>query len=357
MLPECSLSSVQYLDSSSMATAERVIRAKHRMPSPFLVPISTASVFRRSSATALCTACGERIGGQSTGFTIDAQSIGSERAASIARRQRVVRLLPRSGASREIPVLRARPRQTRRRSTSTRALHAHVRAIEYVLARATKSSAGHASPGALADAEPDAEPDAGARRVSSRRALLPPPNITTMATAASSASITVTYKTLPSATQANVWLRWPYLVVCTGALVQVYDAHTPAEGSSSAGDEAGSAGDSFLQCVHQFSLGRYHVGAASSGRGVNVLHGLDVRDGCLVGGTASGLVLHVVLPPSGGSLPTPSAGAEPTIRELPGHTKVVGFVQLAHAPDDDLAYTSSLDRTVRGPHRAAASGA
>ena len=199
----------------------------------------------------------------------------------------------------------------------------------------------------------DAEPDA----CSSRRALLPPPNITTMATAASSASITVTYKTLPSATQANVWLRWPYLVVCNGALVQVYDAHTPAEGSSSAGDEAGSAGDSFLQCVHQFSLGRYHVGAASSGRGANVLHGLDVRDGCLVGGTASGLVLHVVLPPSGGSLPTSSAGAEPTIRELPGHTKVVGFVQLAHAPDDDLAYTSSLDRTVRGLHRAAASGA
>ena len=33
--------------------------------------------------------------------------------------------------------------------------------------------------------------------------------------------------------------------------------------------------------------------------------------------------------------------------------QVVGFVQLAaHTPDDELAYTSSLDRTVRGPHRA-----
>jgi hypothetical protein len=32
--------------------------------------------------------------------------------------------------------------------------------------------------------------------------------------------------------------------------------------------------------------------------------------------------------------------------------QVVGFVQLAvHTPDDELAYTSSLDRTVRGPHR------
>ena len=190
----------------------------------------------------------------------------------------------------------------------------------------------------------------------SRRAALPPPATTTMAAVASSASITVTYKTLPSATQANVWLRWPYLVVCDGDLVQVFDAHTPAEGSSSAGDEASSAGDSF-ECVHQFSLARYHVGAAASGRGANVLHGLDVRAGCLVGGTASGLVLHVVLPPSGGSLPTPLAGAEPTICELAGHTKVVGFVQLAHAPDNDLAYTSSLDRTVRGPHRATASGA
>ena len=86
-----------------------------------------------------------------------------------------------------------------------------------------------------------------------------------MAAAASSASITVTYKTLPSATQANVWLRWPYLVVCDGGLVQVFDAHTPAEGSRSAGDEAGSVGDSFLQCVHQFSLARYHVGAAAAG--------------------------------------------------------------------------------------------
>ena len=143
-----------------------------------------------------------------------------------------------------------------------------------------------------------------------------------MAAAASSASITVTYKTLPSATQANVWLRWPYLVVCDGGLVQVFDAHTPAEGSRSAGDEAGSVGDSFLQCVHQFSLARYHVGAAATGRGANVLHGLDVRAGCLVGGTASGLVLHVVLPPSGGSLPTPLAGAEPKICELAGHTKV-----------------------------------
>jgi hypothetical protein len=199
----------------------------------------------------------------------------------------------------------------------------------------------------------------GARSVERREGLRSAPAqrggplfaTTTMAAAASSASITVTYKTLPSATQANVWLRWPYLVVCDGALVQVFDA------GSSAGDEAGSAGDSFLQCVHQFSLARYHVGAATSGRGANVLHGLDVRAGCLVGGTASGVVLHVVLPPSGGSLPTPLAGAEPTIRELAGHTKVVGFVQLAHAPDDDLAYTSSLDRTVRGPHRATASGA
>jgi len=83
MLRECNLSSVQYLDSSSIATAERAVRAKHRMPSPFLVPISTASVFRRSSATVLCTACGERIGGQSTGLTSDAQSIGSGRAACI----------------------------------------------------------------------------------------------------------------------------------------------------------------------------------------------------------------------------------------------------------------------------------
>lgn len=193
--------------------------------------------------------------------------------------------------------------------------------------------------------------DAGQSVLIAEVVFLPPPASTTMAAAASSASITVTYKTLPSATQANVWLRWPYLVVCDGALVQVFDA------GSSAGDEAGSAGDSFLQCVHQFSLARYHVGAATSGRGANVLHGLDVRAGCLVGGTASGVVLHVVLPPSGGSLPTPLAGAEPTIRELAGHTKVVGFVQLAHAPDDDLAYTSSLDRTVRGPHRATASGA
>ena len=170
--------------------------------------------------------------------------------------------------------------------------------------------------------------------------------------AASPTCITVTYKTLPSATPANVWLRWPYLVVCDGALVQVFDVHTPTEGSSSAGDsEAGSAGDSFPQCVHQFSLARYHTGAAESGRGANVLHGLDVRAGCLVGGTASGLVLHVVLPP------TLVAGAEPVVRELVGHTKVVGFVQLAHAPEDDLAYSSSLDRTVRSrrAYRAAAS--
>ena len=156
----------------------------------------------------------------------------------------------------------------------------------------------------------------------SRPARLLPPATTTMAAAASSAaassaSITVTYKTLPSATQANVWLRWPYLVVCDGGLVQVFDAHTPAEGSRSAGDEAGSVGDSFLQCVHQFSLPRYHVGAAATGRGANVLHGLDVRAGCLVGGTASGLVLHVALPPSGGSLPT--------IGELVGHTKVLAI--------------------------------
>ena len=167
-----------------------------------------------------------------------------------------------------------------------------------------------------------------------------------MPAAASSSSFTVNYKTLPSATPANVWLRWPYLAVCDGALVQVYDVRVPAEGGSSAGDEstagacASSETSSFWQCQHEFSLARYHANAAETGRGANVLHGLDVRQGCLVGGTASGLVLHVALGP---------VSDEPAVHELAGHTKVVGFVQLAAEAEDErlLAYTSSLDRTVR----------
>ena len=115
-------------------------------------------------------------------------------------------------------------------------------------------------------------------------------------------TFTVNYKKLPSATPANVWLRWPYLAVCDGALVQVFDVRAPTEGGSSAPGDEGSTGacassesSTFWRCMHQFSLTRHHAKAAETGRGANVLHGLDVRQGCLIGGTASGLVLHVAL--------------------------------------------------------------
>jgi len=146
-----------------------------------------------------------------------------------------------------------------------------------------------------------------------------------------------------SSGSTRVWLRWPYLAVCDGALVQVFSAAAGAEGGSSAGSAAEGAP---LQCLRRFSLARYNTGAAASGRGANVLHGLDVRAGCLVGGTASGSVLHVELGAGGGS----SDDAEPAVHELNGHTKVVSCVQLACCDGDDgpqLAYSSSLDKTVR----------
>lgn len=147
-----------------------------------------------------------------------------------------------------------------------------------------------------------------------------------------------------SSGSTRVWLRWPYLAVCDGALVQVFDAAAGAEGGSSAGNAAEGAP---LQCLRRFSLARYNTGAAASGRGANVLHGLDVRAGCLVGGTASGTVLHVKLAGDGGPA---TYDAEPTVHELNGHTKVVSCVQLARNGGDDglqLAYSSSLDKTVR----------
>ena len=122
-----------------------------------------------------------------------------------------------------------------------------------------------------------------------------------------------------SSGSTRVWLRWPYLAVCDGALVQVFSAAAGAEGGSSAGNAAEGAP---LQCLRRFSLARYNTGAAASGRGANVLHGLDVRAGCLVGGTASGLVLHVELGAGAGSAARRAPLAEAACRnergDLPG---------------------------------------
>ena len=57
-----------------MATAERATCAKHAMPSPLRVPISTMSLPANLwLAKYECTRCGERIGAASTGTTLFVQ--------------------------------------------------------------------------------------------------------------------------------------------------------------------------------------------------------------------------------------------------------------------------------------------
>ena len=109
--------------------------------------------------------------------------------------------------------------------------------------------------------------------------------------------------------------------------------------------------------------------AAAGGKVANVVHGCDLQDGHLACGTSSGLVLLIdvaaagsamtkvdaVSPAGAPPLTTALAGSEivdctgtegtPAIRELKGHSKIVGFLRIAAS--SSRLFTSSMDKSVR----------
>ena len=128
----------------------------------------------------------------------------------------------------------------------------------------------------------------------------------------------------------HVWLRWPYVAVCSGSVLTVFEHSTGPEA------DAPLMSNRFTMKLEQAA------GGVSAGRGANVLHGIDVRDGYLAASTANGLVLL------GELAGAPLDGApwdQSALAELAGHTKAVGFMRI-HGEAGSL-YTSSFDRTVR----------
>ena len=146
--------------------------------------------------------------------------------------------------------------------------------------------------------------------------------------------------TIAATASANVYLRHPYAIVCEGDSLEVHDLGC---------DTAAATSDGRRRASHAFSLARYASAVrANSGRGSNVVHGCDVRDGVLAGGTASGLVLLARLEDgaTGAAGASGAAGSSAGVfRELSGHAKVVGFLRLG--PAATRLYTSSIDKSVR----------
>jgi hypothetical protein len=68
----------------SIATADEATFAKQNMPSPLRVPISIRDLPTKSCASAVCTACGERIGDESTGDGTMSEQLVANAAAVTA---------------------------------------------------------------------------------------------------------------------------------------------------------------------------------------------------------------------------------------------------------------------------------
>lgn len=149
----------------------------------------------------------------------------------------------------------------------------------------------------------------------------------------------------------NLWLRWPYVIMSDGIKLEV----NLSSGKS-------------VQNVFTTFLDQYSALAVGTGRGANVVHGCDLRNGYLACGTTSGLVLVIKLPSSADGAkvseaaatavdvtdaasshapaPAPSPAMKAaSITELIGHTKVVAFLRLGH--DARTLVTSSFDKSVR----------
>ena len=123
-----------------------------------------------------------------------------------------------------------------------------------------------------------------------------------------------------------MWLRYPRVITCSGSSLLIY----LIQGI-----------DSVL--THDISLAEYEArchqaGRANTGRGANVVHGCDVRDGRVACGLASGHVLAM-------DLEADASGAPPPMTEMSGHSNVVGFIRLAAGAKRMV--TSSFDKSAR----------
>ena len=108
-----------------------------------------------------------------------------------------------------------------------------------------------------------------------------------------------TRHTTTASNSTNLWLKPPYLITCDEAVVAVHVFE-----------------QSELKLLCKFSAEKACLQSGklrASGRGANALHGVDVRNDLLLGGTHSGLLLCVPLSP-------PPSGDAPPLHELAGHT-------------------------------------
>ena len=135
---------------------------------------------------------------------------------------------------------------------------------------------------------------------------------------------------------ANIWLRYPFLVTCSGTALELHAVHVD---------------DKPPRCLSSISLAAYDksehlVGGGNTGRGSNVVHGCDFCSDVLACGTVTGLVLVIQLQGASAAATPPAAPPPPPpILELAGHSKVVGFLRLGAGAT--RLFTSSLDKSVR----------
>ena len=166
-------------------------------------------------------------------------------------------------------------------------------------------------------------------------------------TIAARLTTTAVARALPSS--AHVWLRWPYIITCVRDQVVVYQVLTDAP--------APQTGP-----VLSVSLAKYSSLNNGTGRGANVVHGCDLRDGVLACGIASGLALVMRIDDpidaletsapdvtdaaaSSNAAASTAVRSAPAISELSGHGKVCAFLRLGAGAK--RLYTSSLDKSVR----------
>ncbi|KAL3921936.1 MAG: hypothetical protein SGPRY_004730, partial [Prymnesium sp.] len=131
---------------------------------------------------------------------------------------------------------------------------------------------------------------------------------------------------LPSTEPPQLWLRHPFVALCSGAELSLHTLQDRA------------LDDSSLLTHHSHCTLPAAYCQPRAGLGGNALHGFDIRAGWLAGGTTTGSILLIPLHPEG-------ALQREAMRVLEGHAKVVSWLCI-HTSGERL-YSSSFDRTIR----------
>lgn len=131
---------------------------------------------------------------------------------------------------------------------------------------------------------------------------------------------------LPSTEPPQLWLRHPFVALCSGAELSLHTLQDRA------------LDDSSLLTHHSHCTLPAAYCQPRAGLGGSALHGFDIRAGWLAGGTTTGSILLI-------PLHSERALQREAMRVLEGHAKVVSWLCI-HTSGERL-YSSSFDRTIR----------